>query len=52
MSKAFNSPKALSEDIRAHRDRKRFANTSSQDGSDVIALFRSSGIPVIDTTPH
>lgn len=56
LAKAFNAPKMLSEDLEKWERTKRPVRAEEDgyisDGSDLIALFQSSGIEVVDTTKH
>lgn len=56
MAKAMNSPKMLSEDLEKWERTKRPARAKEDDyvsdGSDLIALFQTSGLEVIDETKH
>lgn len=54
LAKAFNDPKLLAEDLRDWERKKAPVEDVEyeSDGSDILALFKRSGIKVEDTTRH
>jgi hypothetical protein len=50
-AKAYHKPELITEELKAWRRSQRLGSAAARrDGSDIVALFRESGIRVIDRT--